>query len=88
MLEAFNIDLDSGITPKSGTDKISHMSVTFNISPVFTLSGAYLVTSKCSFTGLSLSSERFVLLDSMPSILSESRTDEISGFVTITAWSA
>ena len=78
---------DSGIMPSKGIDNISSISSTLNISPLFTLLYSYLVISKCFFISL-LFSDFKVQLFNMPIILSESLTDDISGFVTTIASSA
>ena len=77
----------SGMIPSSGVARISRISSMLSISPRVARAESYRVISTCFSTRSPLSALT-VFESSIPMMRSESRTDETSGLVTMTASSA
>src|SRR5262245_54973151 len=87
MLEARRTSSLSGTMPMRGTERISSTSLMFSISPRAARPASKRVIRRCLSTRPPFSAFS-VLESSNPMMRSESRTEETSGLVTITAASA
>src|SRR3954447_25123565 len=86
-LEARSTSSLSGMMPSSGVERISSTSSMDSISPRAARAGSKRVIRRCLSTRSPFSARR-VLESSMPMMRSESRTEDTSGLVTMTAASA